>query len=75
MAEEECNPFESFKRNKYRTKWVKAKSQILSGVGLNGKMESINVGPVKVNGKYLPLGKILGDHMNEKSRINVLKFF
>ncbi len=57
-AEEEFNTFESFKRNKYRPKWVRAKSEILSGIGLNKDMEEIIVGPVKKNGKDLPLGKI-----------------
>jgi hypothetical protein len=54
---------------------VKAKSEILSGIGLNGNMEEIIVGPVEENGKYLPLGKNLGDYVNEKGRIDVLKFF
>jgi hypothetical protein len=45
-AEEEFNTFESFKRIKYRPKWVKNKSDILSGIGLNGDMEEIIVGPV-----------------------------
>ncbi len=54
---------------------MKAKSEILSGIGLNGNMEEIIVGPVEENGKYLPLGKNLGDYVNEKGRIDVLKFF
>ncbi len=74
-AEEEFNTFEPFKRNKYRPKWVKAKSEILSGIGLNGNMEEIIVGPVEENGKDLPLGKKLGDYVNEKGRMDVLKFF
>jgi hypothetical protein len=56
-AEEEYNTFESFKHKKYRPKWVKAKSEILSGIGLIGDMEEIIVGPVEENGKDLPLGK------------------
>jgi hypothetical protein len=56
-AEEEFNTFESFKHNKYRPKWVRAKSEILSCIGLNGDMEEIIVGPVEENGKDLPLGK------------------
>ena len=56
-TEEEFNTFESFKRNKYRPKWVKAKSAILSGKGLNGNMEEIIVGSVEVIGKELPSGK------------------
>ena len=59
-AEEEFNTFESFKRNKYRPKWVRAKSEILSGIGLNGDMEEIIVGPVEENGKDLPSGKKIG---------------
>ncbi len=74
-AEEEFNTFESFKHNKYRPKWVKAKSEILSGIAMNGDMEEIIVGPVEENGKDLPLGKKLGDYVNEKSRMDELKFF
>ncbi len=74
-AEEEFNTVESFKRNKYRPKWVKAKSEILSGIGLNGNMEEIIVGPVEENGKDLPSRKKLGDYVNEKGRMEVLKFF
>jgi hypothetical protein len=54
---------------------VRAKSEILSGIGLNGDMEEIIVGPVEENGKDLPLGKNLGDYVNEKGRMDVLKFF
>jgi hypothetical protein len=54
---------------------VKAKSEILSGIGLNGDMEEIIVGPVEENGKGLPSGKKLGDYVNEKGRMDVLKFF
>jgi hypothetical protein len=74
-AEEEFNTFESFKLNKYRPKWVRAKSEILSGIGLNGDMEEIIVGPVEDNGKDLPLGKNLGDYVNEKGRVDMLKSF
>jgi hypothetical protein len=74
-AEEEFNTFESFKRNKYRPKWVKAKSDILSGIGLNGNMEELIVGPVEENGKDLPSVKNLGAYVNEKGRMEVLKFF
>jgi hypothetical protein len=74
-AEEEFHTFESFKCNKYRPKWVKAKSQILSGIGLNSQMEEIIVGPVKENGKDLPSGKNLGGYVNEKGRVDVLKYF
>jgi hypothetical protein len=53
------------------------KSQILSDIGLNGKMEmeEIIVGPVKENGKDLPSAKKLGDYVNEKGRMDVLIFF
>jgi hypothetical protein len=74
-AEEEFNTFESFKRNKYRPKWVKAKSEILSGIGLNSNMEEIIVGPVEENEKDLPTGKKMGDYVNEKGRMDVLKYF
>jgi hypothetical protein len=74
-AEEEFNTFESFKHKKYRPKWVKAKSEILSSIGLNGNMEEIVVGPVEENGKDLPSGKNLGDYVNEQGRMEVLKFF
>jgi hypothetical protein len=74
-AEEIFNTFESFKHNKYRPKQVRAKSEILSGIGLNGDMEEIIVGPVEKNGKDLPLGKNLVDYVNEKGRMDVLKFF
>jgi hypothetical protein len=57
-AEEEFNTFESFKRNKYRLEWVKAKSGILSGIGLNGNMKEIIVGPVEENGKTFNRAKI-----------------
>jgi hypothetical protein len=73
-AEEEFNTFEPFKRNKYRPKWVKGKSEILSGIRLNHNMEDIIVGPVEENGKDLPLGKNLGDYVNEKGRMDMLKF-
>jgi hypothetical protein len=74
-AEEEFITFEGIKHNKYRPKWVKVKSEILSGIGLNGNMEEIIVEPVEENGKDHLLGKILGDHVNEKGRMEVLKFF
>jgi hypothetical protein len=74
-AEEEFNTFESFKRNKYRPKWARVNSEILSGIGHNGKMQEIIVGPVEENGKDLPSGKNLGDYINEKGRMDVLKFF
>jgi hypothetical protein len=74
-AEEEFNTFESFECNKYRHKWVKAKSEIFSGIGLNNNMEEIIVRPVEENGKNLPLGKNLGDCVNENGRMDVLKFF
>ena len=74
-AEEEFNTFESFKRNKYRPKWARVNSEILSGIGHNGNMQEINVGPVEENGKDLPSGKNLGDYINEKGRMDVLKFF
>jgi hypothetical protein len=74
-AEEEFNNFESFKHYKYRPKWVRAKSEILSGIGRNGNIEEIIVGPVEENGKGLPLGKKMGDYVNEKDRMDVLKFF
>ncbi len=54
---------------------MRAKSEIISGIGLNGDMEEIIVGPVEENGKDLLLGKIFGDYVNEKGRMNVLKFF
>ena len=54
---------------------MKAKSEILSGIGLNGNMDEIIVGPVEENGKDPPSGKNLGDYMNEKGRMDVLKFF
>ncbi len=54
---------------------MKAKSEILSGIGLNGDMEEIIFGPVEEIGKDLPLGKNLGDYVNEKGRMDVLKFF
>jgi hypothetical protein len=57
-AEEESNTSESFKCNKYRPKWVRAKSEIHSFIGLNGDLEEVIVGPIKENGKDLPLGKI-----------------
>jgi hypothetical protein len=53
---------------------VRAKSEILSGIGLNRDMEEIIVGPVEENGKDLPLGKNLGDYVNEKGRMDVLNF-
>jgi hypothetical protein len=74
-AEEEFNTFKSFKCNKYRPKWVRAKSEILSGIGLNGDMEEIIVGPVEENGKDLPSGKKMGNYVNEKGRMHMLKFF
>jgi hypothetical protein len=37
-AEEECNTFESFKGNKYRPKWARVNSEILSGIGQNSNM-------------------------------------
>ena len=65
-AEEEFNTFESFKCNKYRPKWARVNSEIISGIGHNGNMQEIIVGPVEENGKDLPSGKNLGDYMNEK---------
>jgi hypothetical protein len=37
-------------------------------------MEEIIVGPVEENGKDLPSGKNLGDYVNEKGRMDMLKF-
>ncbi len=37
---------------------MRAKSEILSGIRLNGDMEEIIVGPVEENGKDLPSAKI-----------------
>ena len=67
-AEEEFNNFESFKNNKYRPKWVWDKSEILYGMGQNGDLEEIIVGPVQDNGKDLPSGKKIGTYVNEKGR-------
>jgi hypothetical protein len=53
---------------------VKAKSVILIGIRLNGNMEEIIVGPVEENGKDLPSGQKLGDYVNEKGRMDVVKF-
>ena len=75
-AEEEFNTFESFKHNKYRPKWARVNSEILSSIGQhNGNMQEIIVGPVEENRKDLPSGKNLGDYINEKGRMDVLKFF
>jgi hypothetical protein len=74
-AEEEFNNFESFKNNKYRPKWVWDKSEILYGMGQNGDLEEIIVGPVQDNGKDLPSAKSFETYVNEKGRIDVLKFF
>ncbi len=74
-AEEKFNTFESFKCNKYRPKRVRVNSEILSGIGQNGNMQEIIVGPVEENGKDLPSGKKLGEYVNEKGRMDVLKFF
>ncbi len=54
IADGEFNNFESFKLNKYRPKWVWDKSEILYGMGRNGELEEIIVGPVQKNGKDLP---------------------
>ncbi len=54
---------------------MRAKSEILSGIGLNGDMEEIIVGPVEENGKDLPSGKKMGNYVNEKGRMHMLKFF
>jgi len=61
-VEEEFNTFESFKRNKCRPIWVRV-NEILSGIGQNGNMQEIIVGPVEENGKDLPSGKNLGDYV------------
>jgi hypothetical protein len=74
-AEEEFNTFESFKRNKYRPKWARVDSEILSGTEQNGTVQEIIVGPAEENGKDLPSEKNLGDYVNEKGRMDVLKFF
>jgi hypothetical protein len=37
-------------------------------------MQEIIVGLVEENGKDLPSGKNLGDYINEKGRMDVLKF-
>jgi hypothetical protein len=44
-------------------------------MGRNGELEEIIVGPVQENGKDLPSGKIFGTCVNEKVRMDVLKFF
>jgi hypothetical protein len=67
-TEEEFNNFESFTRNKHRPKWVQDKSEILYGMGRNGELEEIMVGPVQENGKDLPSGKKIGTYVNEKGR-------
>ena len=38
-------------------------------------MQEINVGPVEENRNDLPSGKNLGDYINKKGRMDVLKFF
>ncbi len=54
---------------------MKAKSEIPSGIGLNGNMDEIIVRPVEENRKDLPSGKNLGVYVNEKGRMDVLNFF
>ncbi len=44
-------------------------------MGWNGELEEIIVGPVQENGKDLPSGKTFGIYVNEKGRMDVLKFF
>jgi hypothetical protein len=74
-AEEEFNNFESFKCNKYHHKWVRDKSEILYGMGQNGKLKKIIVGPVQENWKDIPSGNFFGNYVNEKGRMEVIKFF
>jgi len=38
-------------------------------------MPEIIVGPVEENGEDLPSGKKMGEYVNEKGRMDVLKFF
>ena len=57
-AEEEFNTFESFKRNKYRPKWARVNSEILSGIGHNGNMQEIIVGPGRRTEKTFHQAKI-----------------
>ncbi len=56
---------------------MRAKSEIFSGIGQNGNgiIQEIIVGPVEENGKDLSLDKKMGDYVNEKDRMDVLKFF
>jgi hypothetical protein len=67
--------YHSFKRNKYRPKWARVDSDIHSGTEQNGTVQEIIVGPVEENGNDLPSDKNLGDYVNEKGRMDVLKFF
>jgi hypothetical protein len=77
VATEEFNRLESYKRNKFRPKkWKTAASTVLSAFDMKSeKIQEIIVAPVKEKGKDLPSGKNLGDYVDSKGRMDVLKFF
>ena len=57
-AEEEFNTFESFKRNKYRPKWARVNSEILSGIGQTATCRRSLLGQYRRMEKTFHLAKI-----------------
>ena len=74
-AQEELRLFESYKMKSYRPTLDRSKSKILAGEDENGKMYEIVLGPVLTNGKDLPSGRNLGNYIDSKGRIDLLRFF
>ena len=77
---EELESFERCKQKKYRPKFDKDKSKILSAVAWDEdkeeyKSHKIIVGPVKKRGQDLPSKKNLVDYVDKNGRFDELAFF
>ena len=75
-ALEELELFESYKLKKYLPKidTDSDKSSVLSGT-IDGKTRRIWVGPVLKKGRNLPSGRNLADYIDNRGRIDLVKFF
>ena len=77
---EELDILEGYKQKKYRPKFDKDKSKVLSNVIWDDELEEyksykIVVGPVKKRGKNLPSKKNLADYVDKNGRFDELTFF
>jgi hypothetical protein len=73
-ANTEFTAFEKLKRKKYMPVLAKIEHGSLTGEYC-GKSKELWVAPVASKGKDLPSGKNLADYINERGRMQLLKFF